>query len=125
MNGPAHSGVEWGKIFGLLLQSRRLIQHADAVFACNSKEAELLRNKHPGKRVELQPHGIAMGPDGRVYVGEAGRIWRTPVADAVVPEVVIDGLPDQLMAWFVARCLLLSASPLCGTRGYATSSVCI
>ncbi len=40
-----------------------------------------------------RPHGIARGPDGRIYIGEAGRIWRTPVADTVVPEVVVDGLP--------------------------------
>jgi len=59
-NGPAHSGFEWGKIFGLLLQSRRLIQHADAVLACNLTEAELLRKNHPGKRIEIQPHGIPM-----------------------------------------------------------------
>jgi len=54
----AHSGFEWGKIFGLVLQSRRLIQHADAVLTCNLTEAELLRKKHPGKRIEIQPHGI-------------------------------------------------------------------
>jgi len=51
----------------------------------------------PALRVLLErldrPHGIARGPDGRIYIGEAGRIWRTPVADALVPEVVIDGLP--------------------------------
>jgi glucose/arabinose dehydrogenase len=40
-----------------------------------------------------RPHGIARGPDGRIYIGEAGRIWRTPVADSVTPEVVIDALP--------------------------------
>lgn len=60
-DGPSHSGFEWGKIFGLLLQSRRLIQHADAVLTCNLTEAELLRKKHPGKRIEIQPHGIPMG----------------------------------------------------------------
>lgn len=60
-NGPAHSGFEWGKIFGLLLQSRQLIQHADAVLACNLTEAQLLRKKYPGKRIEIQPHGIPMG----------------------------------------------------------------
>jgi len=60
-NAPSHRGFEWGKIFGLLLQSRRLIQHADAVFACNLSEVELLRKHYPGKRIEVQPHGIAMG----------------------------------------------------------------
>lgn len=60
-DGPARIGFEWGKIFGLLLQSRRLIQHADAVLACNLTEAELLRTKHPDKRIEIQPHGIPMG----------------------------------------------------------------
>ena len=73
-NGPSHSGFEWGKLFGWLLQSRRLIHHADAVFACNHTEAELLRKNYPGKRIEVQPHGIPMGPyqqDHRAAAQEA------------------------------------------------------
>ena len=58
---PAHSGFDWGKIFGWMLQSRRLIHHADAVLTCNLTEAELLRTKHPDKRIEVQPHGIPIG----------------------------------------------------------------
>jgi len=42
-----------------------------------------------------RPLGLALGPDGRVYVGEAGRIWRTPVTLPVTPETVIDGLPND------------------------------
>lgn len=73
-DGPAHHGFEWGKVFGLLLQSRRLIEHADAVLTCNVTEAELLRNKHPGTRVEILPHGIPLGmyqPDRRAAAREA------------------------------------------------------
>jgi starch synthase len=62
LNDTSHAGFEWGKIFGLLLRSRRLIHHADAVFACNYREAELLRQDYPGKRIEVQPHGIPMAP---------------------------------------------------------------
>lgn len=40
-----------------------------------------------------RPLGIAKGPDGRIYVGEAGRIWRTPISDKPQPEVVVDKLP--------------------------------
>ena len=40
-----------------------------------------------------RPHGIALGADGRVYVGEAGRVWRTRVALPIVVETVIDALP--------------------------------
>ena len=58
-------------------------------------------NAAPGSRVSItvladkldRPHGLAKGPDGRIYVGEAGRIWRTPVAAVVTPQTVIEGLP--------------------------------
>jgi glucose/arabinose dehydrogenase len=40
-----------------------------------------------------RPHGLALGPDGRAYIGEAGTVWRTPVGDAVQRQDVITGLP--------------------------------
>jgi glycosyltransferase involved in cell wall biosynthesis len=53
-------GWEWGKIFGLLLQSRRLLADADAIITCNENEASLLREQYPGKRVVVQPHGVPL-----------------------------------------------------------------
>ena len=53
-------GWEWGKIFGLLLQSRRLLTDADAIVTCNENEARLLREQYPGKRVVVQPHGVPL-----------------------------------------------------------------
>lgn len=52
-------GWEWGKIFGLLLKARRLLEHSDAILTCNPREAELMRQKYPGKRVQVQPHSVS------------------------------------------------------------------
>jgi len=57
----------------------------------------------PAERVRIntlaskldRPHGLVLGPDGKAYIGEAGRIWRTPVTGPVVQEVVVDGLPSD------------------------------
>ena len=40
-----------------------------------------------------RPHGLTQGPDGRIYIGEAGTVWRTPLSETVQREDVITGLP--------------------------------
>ena len=44
-----------------------------------------------------RPHALLRGPDGLLYVGEAGVVWRTPLAPAapLVRETVVDGLPAE------------------------------
>ncbi len=51
-------GFEWGKPFGLLLRARAVINEADAILTCNRREAELIQQKHPDRRVITQPHGV-------------------------------------------------------------------
>jgi glycosyltransferase involved in cell wall biosynthesis len=57
-NTPTAKGWEWGKFFGLLFQSHRLFRDADAILTCNAKEASLLEQQLPDKRIVVQPHGI-------------------------------------------------------------------
>ena len=67
-------GWEWGKIFGWLLKARYVLDHADAILTCNPREAELLGQKYPGKRIQVQPHAVPMElfqPDHRTQVQRA------------------------------------------------------
>jgi glycosyltransferase involved in cell wall biosynthesis len=61
-------GWEWGKIFGLLLKARQALESSDAILTCNPREAALMQEKYPGKRVQVQPHAVstaAFEKDGR------------------------------------------------------------
>jgi len=51
-------GWEWGKLFGALFHSRRLLAEADAILTCNAKEASLLKTRYPARRILVQPHGV-------------------------------------------------------------------
>ncbi len=45
-----------------------------------------------------RPLGVVRGPDGKIYIGEAGSVWRTPLpapGGRIQRETVIDGLPDD------------------------------
>lgn len=55
---PRKGAWEWGKVFGWLLRSRRLLEHADAILTSNRREAELLRLKFPQKKIVLQSHAV-------------------------------------------------------------------
>lgn len=59
-NAPLTGGWEWGKLFGFLFQSHHLFRDADAIITCNEKEAALLRERYPAKRIVLQPHGVPL-----------------------------------------------------------------
>ena len=73
-NAPLTQGLEWGKLFGFLFQSHRLFRDADAILTCNPREAALLKEKLPGKRIVVQPHGV----DTALY----SRDCRTEALDA-------------------------------------------
>ena len=55
---PQTGGVEWGKPFGMLFRARQVLHEADAILTCNRREAELVRERHPDRRVIVQPHGV-------------------------------------------------------------------
>jgi glycosyltransferase involved in cell wall biosynthesis len=59
-NTPVRDGWEWGRVFGWLLGSRLLFRDADCIITCNETEAAMLRQRHPDKRIVVQPHGVPL-----------------------------------------------------------------
>jgi len=95
-------GFEWGKLFGLLLQSRRVLEDVDAVLTCNEREAQRLREKFPGKRVQVQGHGVPIARfagDCRTVADEAFPSLRNKRVLLCVGR--IDPVKNQL--WLVER----------------------
>jgi glycosyltransferase involved in cell wall biosynthesis len=70
-NAPVIGGWEWGKLFGLLFRSHRLLADADAIITCNPREAALWREKFPEKRIVVQPHGVPMADYEKDHRGRA------------------------------------------------------
>jgi glycosyltransferase involved in cell wall biosynthesis len=55
---PAEKKIEWGKIFGMLLGSRKLLLDADHVLCVGYSEFEKAKEKLPHDRVSYLPNGV-------------------------------------------------------------------
>ncbi|MGB0714138.1 MAG: glycosyltransferase family 4 protein, partial [Gammaproteobacteria bacterium] len=55
---PIDKSFEWGKPFGALLGSRKVMQDAAAIIAVGENEAAAARKQLPDQRVEFLPNGV-------------------------------------------------------------------
>jgi alpha-maltose-1-phosphate synthase len=55
---PPPAGLDWGRPLGMMLRARQLMDQADAIITLNPREAALIRKRHPGRRVVVEPHGV-------------------------------------------------------------------
>jgi glycosyltransferase involved in cell wall biosynthesis len=58
MLSPIESKLEWGRAFGMLLGSRRVLEDAAVVLCVGGDELAAARERLPGQRVELMPNGV-------------------------------------------------------------------
>jgi alpha-maltose-1-phosphate synthase len=95
-------GWDWGKPLGFLLRARQLMEQADAIVTLNPREAELIRERHPGKRVLAMPHGIPtakFAPDCRAAAEAAFPAMRGRAVLLVVGRID----PTKNQDWLVAQ----------------------
>jgi len=69
---PAEKKLEWGKVFGWLLGSRRLLEDADHVLCVGYSEFEKAKEKIPHDRVSYLPNGV----DPEKFAGGDGAAFR-------------------------------------------------
>jgi glycosyltransferase involved in cell wall biosynthesis len=55
---PFRGKLEWGKLIGLLLGSRRTLSDAAAIICVGANEVSEVQARYPGKRVEYVPNGV-------------------------------------------------------------------
>ena len=59
MKEPFKNKWEWGKIFGALFGSRRVLEDADAIICVGRDEFELMKKRFPEKEVVYQANGVS------------------------------------------------------------------
>lgn len=58
MLAPIQNRFEWGRVFGALLGSRRVLEDASALICVGRDEYEAAKKQLPNQRVELLPNGV-------------------------------------------------------------------
>jgi glycosyltransferase involved in cell wall biosynthesis len=80
---PAEGALEWGKLLGALVGSRRLLDDAAAILCVGHRESELARERLPGKRVLHLPNGV----DAERFAGGDGEAFRR--AHGLEPDALV------------------------------------
>jgi glycosyltransferase involved in cell wall biosynthesis len=59
---PTAKTVEWGKLLGMMVGSRRVLDDAAAIICVDQSESERMKKLYPSKRVEFVPNGVDPEP---------------------------------------------------------------
>lgn len=94
---PIKGKFEWGRLFGALFGSRRVLEDAAAVLCVGLSEYEAAKKMLPGKRVEFMPNGV----DSKRFKTGVGDRFRKKYGVRVDAKIVlcvsrIDPQKDQL-----------------------------
>lgn len=69
---PGQHGIEWGRLFGALFGSHKLLQDASAIICISCEEHILMSKAYPGTVIAHIPHGI----DPRPYQTATDALFR-------------------------------------------------
>jgi glycosyltransferase involved in cell wall biosynthesis len=73
MTAPFRGKPEWGKVFGALFGSRRVLDDAAAIICVGQSECDEVRKRYPEKPVHYVPNGV----DVAQFASADGELFRT------------------------------------------------
>ncbi|WP_168442737.1 glycosyltransferase family 4 protein [Pontiella desulfatans] len=85
MTEPFRGKLEWGKAFGALFGSRRVLRDADAIICVGKSECEAVRERFPGKPVFYIPNGV----DVERFARADGALFRAAFGFAPSEKIVL------------------------------------
>lgn len=96
---PTKGTLEWGKLLGAWVGSRRVFDDAAAIICLGEKEEQELESRYPGKRIVRLPNGV----DPERFTGGVGANFRAKFGLADEDRIIlnvgrIDFQKNQLLA---------------------------
>lgn len=88
---PGRHGIEWGRVFGALFGSHRLLQDANAIICISREEQQKMARAYPGQKVRYIPHGI----DPQPYRNAAADLFREQYATSKAKIILSVGRIDR------------------------------
>ncbi len=96
---PLKNTLEWGKVLGLWVGSKRVLQDAAAILCVSRAEEEKIRARFPGKKVLFLPNGVDCGRFSRGDGAGFRKKWGLPSRSRVLLLVGrIDSQKNQMAA---------------------------
>ena len=85
MTAPFSGRLEWGRIFGALFGSRRVLQAADGIICVGQSEYDEVVKRFPQKRVYLVPNGV----DVQRFAGANGDAFRAAIGIGATERIIL------------------------------------
>lgn len=108
---PSRGALEWGKVLGMLVGSRRVLDDAAAILCVGRRETELTQEHFPDKRVIHLPNGV----DPALFLQGDGALFRRThgIADDAFVFLTVARLDAQKNQLLLLRALprLLELEP--------------
>jgi len=98
LTAPIRNRLEWGRLLGFFVGSRRVLQDAAAIICVGYSEYEILSKRMPHKKVVYQPNGVDYAGFQKGDPDRFRALYRVPKDRRIILNISrIDGQKNQIL----------------------------